>query len=366
MNIIPKKNLQQNLQDKEYFSKERAVTTQTGSYSYNLKTGFCFMDEIGKKVLDLPEDFELSLESALTLFVDHRGAIRKFNNCLKGYSFEKDVEMIDYNGHKFWVRASAKSLEDEFTGDVVGIRGVFISIDRFIKQGKELEKRARLINVQNDRLIHFAHIISHNLRSHSSNLELTLETFSDKNSESEEAVFKSYLHDISTSLSQTLEHLNEVVTISTHEKSTGLIDVKSMFESVLKDHASLLEHLDVTIQYDFTALTHVNYVPSFLRSIMTNLLSNAIKYRDTSRPLQIDVETTRKKSKELLVFKDNGIGIDLKRNGSKIFNMYRTFHDNDDARGVGLFLTKNQIESLGGNISVKSTLGVGSSFKINF
>ncbi|MFT6096851.1 MAG: signal transduction histidine kinase [Nonlabens sp.] len=366
MKIIPKRKLQQQLQDKEYFSKETALTTLTGSYSYNHKTGFCFMDEIGKKVLQLPDNFELSIDSALTLFVDHRDAIRKFNNCLKGHSFENDIEMIDYNGHKFWVRASGKLLEDDLTGNTLGIRGVFVSIDRFIKQGKELEKRARLINVQNDRLIHFAHIISHNLRSHSSNLELTLETFADKNSDSEEAVFKSYIQDISKSLSQTLEHLNEVVTISTHEKNTDLVDIKSMFESVLEEHAPLLEHLEATIHYDFTALTHINYVSSFLRSIMTNLLSNAIKYRDLSRPLQIDVETICEKTKKLLVFQDNGIGIDLDRNGSKIFNMYGTFHDNDDARGVGLFLTKNQIESLGGDISVKSVLGEGSSFKVKF
>ncbi|QJP34069.1 PAS domain-containing sensor histidine kinase [Nonlabens sp. Ci31] len=366
MKIPPKKSLQQKLQDKEYFLKETALMTQTGSYSGNFKTGFCFMDEIGRKVLNIPNDFQLNFESALTLFVDYKQTVKKFKNSLEGFSFEQDVEMIDYDGKKFWVRATGKPLVDDYTGAIVGIRGVFTSIDRFIKQGKELEKRAELIDIQNERLIHFAHIVSHNLRSHSSNLELTLETFAAKNSDSEETVFKSYLKDISTSLSQTLEHLNEVVTINTHERGRELVDIKDVFESVLEEHRPLLGLIDLRLDYDFTALTHLNYVPSFLRSILTNLLSNSIKYRDVLRPLHIDVKSKCKGSKELLVFKDNGIGIDLQKNRDKIFNMYRTFHDNDDARGVGLFLTKNQVESLGGDISVKSILGVGSSFTVKF
>ena len=107
-------------------------------------------------------------------------------------------------------------------------------------------------------------------------------------------------------------------------------------------------------------------MPAFLKSILKHLLSNAIKYRHATRALKISVRTKIKNNKHLLVFKDNGIGIDLQKNGSKIFNMYRTFHDNDDAKGIGLFLTKNQVESLGGDISVKSILGEGTSFTIKF
>jgi signal transduction histidine kinase len=366
MNITPKISLQQKLQDKEYFLKETALMTQTGSYSCNLKTGSCFIDEIGKNILKLPDYFVLNFKSALTLFVDYQEAIDRFKRCIDGANFEQDLEMIDFKGYKLWVRATAKILYDENTKEVVGIRGVFVSIDRFIKQGKELEKKAQVIEVQNNRLIHFAHIISHNLRSHSSNLELTLETFADRTSKSEEKVFKSYLHDISSSLSQTLEHLNEVVTINTQERSREYLEINEVFESVLKEYEPLLKHINAQIVYDFSGLTHINYVPSFLQSIITNLLSNTIKYRDSSRPLKVKIKSKRKKNKNILIFKDNGLGIDLTRNKDKIFNMYRTFHGNDDALGVGLFITKNQVESLGGDISVKSTLGKGSTFTVKF
>lgn len=366
MKITPKKNLQQKLQDKDYFLKETALITKTGSYSANLRTGYCFMDDIGKSVLAMPADFELTFETALNLFVDFKGMALKLQSCLNGFHFEQDLEMIDCNNRKLWVRGTGKPLVDDVTGEIVGIRGVFTSIDRFIRQGKELEKIARVIEAQNQRLVHFAHIVSHNLRSHSSNLELTLETFKSPTTGQEELVFKSYLTDISSNLSQTLEHLNEVVTINTHEKSKESVDVNAIFECVLEDHKTLLDEIDVSLKYDFSNLSHIDYVPSFLNSIFSNLLSNAIKYRDNSRPLNIEVKTKNKRTGKLLIFRDNGIGIDLERNGSKIFNMYKTFHDNDDARGIGLFLTKNHVESLGGDISVKSEIGIGSSFTVKF
>jgi signal transduction histidine kinase len=66
----------------------------------------------------------------------------------------------------------------------------------------------------------------------------------------------------------------------------------------------------------------------------------------------------------ILHIKDNGLGIDMKKYGEKLFGMYKTFHGNKDARGIGLFICKNQIETMGGKIEVDSELGVGTTFKI--
>jgi sensor histidine kinase regulating citrate/malate metabolism len=68
--------------------------------------------------------------------------------------------------------------------------------------------------------------------------------------------------------------------------------------------------------------------------------------------------------KDVIEISDNGMGIDLKRNADKIFGMYKTFSNNPDAKGIGLFITKNQIDAMGGTIKVKSTLDIGTSFKI--
>lgn len=63
---------------------------------------------------------------------------------------------------------------------------------------------------------------------------------------------------------------------------------------------------------------------------------------------------------------DNGVGIDMERYGSSIFGLYKTFHGHEDSRGVGLYITKNQIETMGGKIEVESKPNVGSTFKVYF
>lgn len=44
--------------------------------------------------------------------------------------------------------------------------------------------------------------------------------------------------------------------------------------------------------------------------------------------------------------------------------MYKTFHRHKDSRGIGLFITKNQIESIGGSVEVESQEGVGTTFSV--
>lgn len=72
MKISPEKSLQKKLQDKEYFLKETALITQTGSYSGNFKTGCCFMNIIEGRALYLPEYFK----SVVTLFVQNKQILR--------------------------------------------------------------------------------------------------------------------------------------------------------------------------------------------------------------------------------------------------------------------------------------------------
>jgi signal transduction histidine kinase len=120
----------------------------------------------------------------------------------------------------------------------------------------------------------------------------------------------------------------------------------------------------VIISTEIPKDTMINYNPAYLESVLYNIISNSIRYKHPSRKAIITIKFFVENDMKVLQISDNGIGIDLVRNADKIFGMYKTFSNNLDSKGIGLFITKNQIDAMGGNITVESEPNVGTTFKI--
>ena len=56
----------------------------------------------------------------------------------------------------------------------------------------------------------------------------------------------------------------------------------------------------------------------------------------------------------------------MNRHRDKVFGLYKTFSNNKDAKGIGLFITKNQVEAMGGKIEMSSELHKGTAVRIYF
>lgn len=89
-----------------------------------------------------------------------------------------------------------------------------------------------------------------------------------------------------------------------------------------------------------------------------------LKYSAKDKQPKIEISTVAEDHRVLLSVKDNGIGIDLERFGHKMFKLNQVFHRGYDSKGVGLFLTKAQIEAIGGTITVNSKVGEGTEFVV--
>jgi len=365
MLIIPTEDLLQQLLNKIYFLEETAAMTGTGAYSMNVITGEVFIDELGCLMLAVPDNFVLKTNDCLRLFTDKKTALARLKICLEGGFFERDVLMINLKGKEFWAKATGKPLFND-RGVIVGLKGVFTSIDRLVRKTEEAEQHARIIEAQKDRLIDFAHIVSHNLRSHASNLQLTLETFKSITEPADIGKFKDYLQDISENLNKTLRHLNTVVTTHSVEHRFEHLSLEKELEDILETYRSELKEKEVSINMDFTAFHSICYVKTYLESIFKNLISNAVRFKHPDRACVIDIRTKLLHGKKLLIIADNGTGIDLGKYSDKVFKMYQTFHGNEDARGLGLFVVKNQVQAVNGDISIKSEVNVGTSLTIRF
>ncbi len=140
--------------------------------------------------------------------------------------------------------------------------------------------------------------------------------------------------------------------------------MKNEIEKNLKELNYLIESKKGKIIIDMPSNMTINTIPNGFDRIIQNLVTNAIRYKFPNRNPIIEISTVKKGTKVIISVKDNGLGIDLQKNKSKIFGMYNTFHDNKDAVGLGLFIAKNHVVALGGTIDVKSRVGEGSEFNI--
>ena len=97
--------------------------------------------------------------------------------------------------------------------------------------------------------------------------------------------------------------------------------------------------------------------------IASNIISNAYKYcnPETKSFLKIYIEISPLSAS--LSFKDNGIGIQ-QEHMDKIFNMFYRATDRSQGSGLGMYIVKQAVEKVNGNISIKSTYGEGTEIKI--
>jgi signal transduction histidine kinase len=144
------------------------------------------------------------------------------------------------------------------------------------------------------------------------------------------------------------------------------IRFKEILDKVVQSLEGELITAEASVTFDFNNTPTIIYPKPYLESIFQNLLSNAIKYRSSKRKASIHFETGMLKDSVILRVSDNGLGIDLEKFGDKVFGLHRTFHTHEEARGVGLFLIKTQIESMGGAITVESSVDKGTTFTIRF
>jgi len=297
---------------------------------------------------------------------DLTGLTKRLEYCfLNKTDYNCEHRMRHQNGNWIWIESHGEVIEWSAEGKPLIMLGT--EADITAKKQIELDQKnvMDLLSVQNERLTNFAYIVSHNLRSHAGNFQMMLDLYADEQVEEEKDVIINLLRKNASNLSETLSNLNEVVDIQLSSQkqlktlnlceqvNKALINLKGMID---KEGARFSIHIDQTLQ--------IEYRPAYLESILLNLFSNALKYRHPFRTPEISVEATLDEDGGMLKISDNGMGIDLNLHGGKIFGMYKTFHPHKDARGIGLFLTKSQVEAMGGKIEVESVYGTGTTFKI--
>lgn len=274
-----------------------------------------------------------------------------------------EYRMVAKNETVVWLRDIVNIVFEN--GKAVSLRGIMIDISKTKEAEKDLNNSFNLVTEQNKRLLNFSYIVSHNLRSHTSNIASIMSLIESSESEEEKEQMMQLLKSVSNSLNETMFHLNEVINI---RNNIGLVseplNLQYYINTVQNVLSEQITSKEVSISTILPNDVIINYNPAYLESILYNIISNSIRYSHPERKPAIVIKWSVENDTKVLQISDNGVGIDLVKNADKIFGMYKTFTNNVDSKGIGLFITKNQIDAMGGNITVESEPNIGTTFKI--
>ena len=234
-----------------------------------------------------------------------------------------------------------------------------------VKNSEERELLVAELTRTNKDLKQFSFITSHNLRAPLSNLIALLglveyETLNENNREIIEMFQKS-----TRQLNKTINDLSQILLIKNNvDVNIADIEIEVLLNEITTSLSYEITGCNCTISFDLRVKS-IQFNKSYLESILINLMTNAIKYRSPNRELIIKItSSTNEKGEVILTVQDNGLGIDVARHQERLFGLYQKFHSNTDGSGLGLYIVKSQITTMGGRIDVESEIDKGTSFVI--
>lgn len=234
------------------------------------------------------------------------------------------------------------------------------------KTNSKLKKLNKQLNQKNAQLNNFAHIISHDLKAPLRHMTFYLEEMGYNEILQHEGCEKTaqVLADIESAKEQSyymygmIDEMLEFSKVSTHQIQMKYIDTDAIINQIL-NNTTIPENIKIIRE---TKLPTILSDEVSLNQIFRNLITNAVKYNDKENGyIEFDCKETNRSY--IFSVRDNGIGIpEVER--EKVFNLFYKTKNNKESHGVGLSIVKKSIEIIGGEISLESEVGEGTTFYV--
>ena len=347
-------------------------TSTSGIWDWDVKRNIIFYSAQTIKILELKSTAIFDSPEGWNKIL-HPEDIEKYHMALcdhfesKTPYYQNFHRVLTSKGNYKWILSRGKVTERDETGKPLRIIGTHTDVSA--QNGKELPliQKIECYSEKNSRLLNFSYIVSHNLNSHAGNFKLLLDMIDLGGSFGEKYKTMNYLRTVSNDLNKTIEDLKQMVDVHGNKGiPVESLNVQTYLNRVLNIVNSYNYRNNAIIKNNIPAEATINFNPAYLESVLQNLYTNAIKYANPKKDLVVEFNFFLENEKKVLTVKDNGLGIDMIKYGHLLFGMYKTFHKHEQANGIGLYITKNQIESMKGTITAESQIGKGTIFKIIF
>ncbi len=241
---------------------------------------------------------------------------------------------------------------------------------------KENLNAERTIKEQNEQLLkynkeleQFTYVATHDLKSPLANIQgylqlLELDIDTDNSSSEILDSLKWLKYSVEEAREVIRELTNALKARNNKEELRKTINLEYLVEGILSGMRSRILNSKTIIISDFTEINNFAYYPVALRSILQNIISNAIQYSSTTKNPEIIIRTEKIQEDIYISIKDNGPGIDLKNNKTKVFGLFKRVSNDEYGSGIGMYIVNKLLENYGGKLNLESELGKGSIFTV--
>lgn len=348
-----------------------AHTTNTlakvGGWYHDLTTEQTYWTDEVRQIHEVDETFVPNTESIRRFFSaeDMDRMLATMDEAMSlGQPSVLETRMVVNANRQKWIRVffSVEHLD----GKPTRLYGATQDITEIKEREEALERLVRELAHQRDRLEEFNHLVSHQLRAPLTSLVSVFGLLRETDEAAERARLESTMFDAIQSLERTIDEVGDAVRIRNEiAPRKEKIYIRDVVLSVRTQLATSLRDAQATIEIDTESAPIIEYPLLYLETILRHLMNNALRFSDPERTPKIKVSThVNSEGRVEMVISDNGVGIDLQRNGDRLFKLGNTFHRNASGRGTGLFMVKTMVESLGGSVSVESVPETGTTFHI--
>ncbi|PBQ30602.1 hypothetical protein CNR22_02040 [Sphingobacteriaceae bacterium] len=366
--ISQRKLAEENLTKSEASLNEAQGIAHLGNWEMNLYSQEVFWSNEAYRIFGIPQSDKKQIYSSWIKLIHEndlasvtaavKEARENFTDTILNYRIRLKDGQIKHINTKSKFKFNAE-------GVAVGLLGIVLDVtDKKIAE-EEKEKMVADIILHSKNLEQFAYIVSHNLRAPIANILGLASLLKGTLTEKDRATSQEYLFVAVEKLDETVQDLNKILSIRAEiTENRELISLTEIVNSIGISIQNEIEKEHVKILTDFTAVDKIETLKSYVHSIFFNLITNSIKYRQPAVSPVILIRAELLKGRIRISVKDNGLGIDLEQNREKVFGLYKRFHLSKEGKGLGLFMTRTQVEVLGGSIVLESKPGFGTEFII--
>lgn len=315
-------------------------------------------------------------KSIFAFFPDHE------KNKLEGLLPKQDTdireEIVERSvGESQYIRIIVSSIKDMRFSNFKSI--LLTDVTERMTSRKRIEEQLEELNASNEELKKvnadldsFIYTASHDLKAPVSNIEGLIHSLRDslvseyERIKPETEILLGMIDQSVARFQETLLDLTEVIKTQRVEgEDIKVLSCAYVIESVVLNLQEEVKNAGGEIKMHNAPGCTINFSKKNFRSIVYNLISNAIKYRSPDRKLKIFIKTEVIQDFIILTVQDNGLGIS-EDNVSRMFTMFKRFHDHVEGTVIGLYIVKRIIDNSGGKIEVDSELGKGTTFRVYF